>query len=538
MLQKTKSFIEKHEWLVPLGLFTLFLALTLPGISWGAPSGWHPDEIVIRSIKALHSDWKFSEINFDYPDLPQYAMFFLGKILLSFGKTDGDIRIASRVLSAVLAGLTVVLTYIVVRRMKGSIALSSLSGLLLICVSEMSHNGRFAHNDTYVTFFATLTILFLVNYKATYRRGWLYASFFAVGMAASSKYNSISLVIAPVLVLLISKRNSIIKHPLRTMETLLIGGGLTFLGFAIGTPKALTWMSYYFKRMVPALLRTGNYLVQPDSVRGFLGQYAGFAKGLGFPLFILFAIAFIWVYYEIYRTYIKTQERTHPQVGFLALLLLSLVALDLPILISYNYPIRFFLPMMPIFAIFGAFFVEKVYQQTKYGKIITTALIFIVIYSLAQNISVMLLFINDARIPASRFIRTLPLGTSLEYVYYPPSIPTGHFEREHNYPIYFRKAQNEPLPVSTRYDFNVGEIGLNKRETEYFVVDSFTSDKFNSPYTCADMQVECDFFKQLETGASEHYKLLAEFTYSLPPYLPHIEVDFVNPSIRIYERIP
>jgi len=493
---------------------------------------------VIRSIKALHDEWKFSEINFDYPDLPQYAMFFLGKILLALGKTDGDIRIASRVLSAVLAGLTVVLTYIIARCMKGSIALATLGGLLLICVSEMSHNGRFAHNDTYVTFFTTLTILFLVSYKATYHRGWLYASFLAVGMAASSKYNGISLVIAPVLVLLVSKRNSITKHPLRIIETILIGGGLTFLGFAIGTSKALTWMAYYFKRMVPALLRTGNYLVQPDSVRGFIGQYAGFAKGLGLPLFILFAIAFLWVCYEIYRTYLKKQERTHPQTGFLALLLLSLVALDLPILISYNYPIRFFLPMMPIFAIFGAFFVEKVYQQAKYQKIITTTLTLVVVYSLSQNISVMLLFINDARIPASQFLKTLSVDTSLEYVYYPPSIPAGHFEREHNYPIYFRKAQNEPLPVSTKYDFNVGEIGLNKRETDYFVVDSFTSDKFESPYTCADMQVECDFFKQLETGGSEHYKLLAEFTYSLPPYLPQIEVDFVNPTIRIYERIP
>jgi len=50
--------------------------------------------------------------------------------------------------------------------------------------------------------------------------------------------------------------------------------------------------------------------------------------------------------------------------------------------------------------------------------------------------------------------------------------------------------------------------------------------------------VECDFFKQLETGQSAHYKLLAEFKYTLPRWLPQIQVDFVNPTIRIYERIP
>ena len=62
------SFLVRNDFLIPLTLFILFLAFTLPGMSsWGA---WHPDEIVVRSIKALHGEWQFSEINFDYPDLP------------------------------------------------------------------------------------------------------------------------------------------------------------------------------------------------------------------------------------------------------------------------------------------------------------------------------------------------------------------------------------------------------------------------------------------------------------------------------------
>jgi len=162
----------------------------------------------------------------------------------------------------------------------------------------------------------------------------------------------------------------------------------------------------------------------------------------------------------------------------------------------------------------------------------------IVLFSMARNISVMFLFMNDARIPASAYLKTLPVGTSLEHTYYPPTIPSERFEREHNYPIYFRKAQNEPLPVDKRYVYNAGEIGLDKRETDYFVVDSFTTDKFENPYTCADMQVECDFFKQLEAGQSDHYKLLIEFNYTLPHWLPQIRIDFINPTIRIFERIP
>ena len=532
-----KSFFEKYEFIIPLVLFIVFLVFTLPGISWGAPDTWHPDEIVIRSIKALHGEWKFSEINFDYPDLPQYAMFWLGKAVLALGQTDKEVLIASRALSAVLAGLTIVLTYLITRRISGNIYVAGMSGLLLICVSEMSHNGRFAHNDTYITFFATLAILFLVNYKKTNQRNSLYASFVAVGMAASSKYNGISLVIAPALIFIASRRRALFNP--RTLETLFISGILTFLGFAAGTPKALTWMVYYFKRMLPALLRTGNYLRQPDSVRGYIGQYASFVEGVGLPLFLLFTTAVVWACYQVYQTYITKRGQQHDaQPVFLVILLLAALTLDLPVMVSYNYPMRFFLPMMPVFAILGALFVADIYQQNvPYRKVLGAALVVVVLFSFARNISVMLLFFNDQRIPASAFIKTLPLGTSLEDTYYPPSIPAEHFEREHNYPIYFRKAGNEPLPTSKYYKFNVGEIGLVERGTDYFVVDSFTTQKFNNPYTCADMQVECDFFKQLATGQSTHYKLLAEFSYSLPAYLPQIDVTFVNPSIRIYERI-
>src|SRR5512146_1875712 len=97
-----RPFWEKHEYIIPLALFLIFLAFTLPGISWGYPDGWHPDEIVTRVIWALHGEWKFSEINFDYPDLPQYVMLGLGKLVLALGYGDADVRIAARVLSAVL----------------------------------------------------------------------------------------------------------------------------------------------------------------------------------------------------------------------------------------------------------------------------------------------------------------------------------------------------------------------------------------------------------------------------------------------------
>ncbi len=442
-----------------------------------------------------------------------------------------------------LAGLTIVIAYLITRHISGNALVAGSSGLILLCMSEMSHNGRFAHNDTYITLFATLAVLFLINYTGSHQRAWLYASFIAVGMAASSKYNGISLVIAPALIYLVMKRQALLKRPLRILETLFIGGILTFLGFAAGTPKALTWMTYYFKRMIPALLRTGNYARQPDSVRGVIGQYTNFAAAVGLPLFILFSAALIWAGYKIIRAFYLRKSEDRSQINFLLALLLSILALDLPIMLSYNYQPRFFLSLMPLFAILAALFINDLYgwvRQTGnslYPRLIGAGLALTLLFSFGRVISVMLLFLNDARIPATTFVASLPAGTSLEYTFYPPGIPRNYFEREHNYPIFFSKIPGEALPTNKHYVFNAGEAGLDDRQTDYLVVDTFTTDRLNDPYICQSMPVECDFFKQLKTGHSNHYQLLAEFTYSLPRYLPQIQISFVNPQIRIYERI-
>jgi hypothetical protein len=150
----------------------------------------------------------------------------------------------------------------------------------------------------------------------------------------------------------------------------------------------------------------------------------------------------------------------------------------------------------------------------------------------------MLLFLNDARLPATAYVASLPAGTSLEHTEYPPAIPPGHFEREHNYPLFFIKAADQEVPTGARYPFNAGEAGLLERSTDYLVIDSFTAAKLADPYTCEAMPLECAFFAELESGKTDHYRLIRQFVYRLPAWLPHIRVAFVNPEIRVYERYP
>lgn len=539
-----KSFVEKYEFLIPLLLFIVFLALTLPGISWGAPATWHPDEIVVRSIKALFDPaYRFDEDNFDYPTLPQYVLYGLGKIVLGLGYSEREILISARALSAILAGLTVILTYILARRVGGSVYVAGLSGLFLICVSEMEHNGRFAHNDTFIIFFTTLAVLCVIEYSNRQDKLWLYGSFLAVGLAASSKYIGGSLVSLPLAIYLFEQRKNLRREPLPITETLFISAALTFLGFAVGTPKALFWMTYFFKRLLPALHWQVAYGKQPDTIRGIFGQYRVLTDGLGWPLMLLFGAAFLWGCYHVITSYRGQEIKSAQQHAAFAILLFAILVLDLPMMFSYNYQLRYFLTLMPLLAILAAFFVEAIYKRAQqmdtksYPILVGAGVSVIVLYSLARIVSLMLLVVHDARIPASAFVETLPKGTSLEHTNYPPVIPGNYFAREHNYPMYFVRG-GEPLPTSKKFDYNVGEIGLDQRGTDYLITDSFTYERFSDPYICASMQAECDFFKQLDTGQSNHYKLIEEFSYSLPVYLPQIQILFVNPTIRVYERIP
>jgi len=98
------------EIFIPLILIALFLSVTLPGIAWGAPNIWHPDELVRQVGQALYGNYEFDEKNFDYPSLPKYTMYGLGKIIFALDYSFTEFLIAARTLSAVLGALVVAIT--------------------------------------------------------------------------------------------------------------------------------------------------------------------------------------------------------------------------------------------------------------------------------------------------------------------------------------------------------------------------------------------------------------------------------------------
>lgn len=109
--------------------------------------------------------------------------------------------------------------------------------------------------------------------------------------------------------------------------------------------------------------------------------------------------------------------------------------------------------------------------------------------------------------------------------------------RAHNYPIYFVEWEGDTVPTGGRYEYNLGEQGLLERDTDYFVIDSFTYDRFYTDTICNTTPVECEFFLRLLDNDIKTYRLVKEFNYELPPYLPKVRLTAVNPKISVYERV-
>jgi hypothetical protein len=533
--------VRKYDRVIPAVFFLVFVLLTAQGISWGAPGFWHPDELVQMVDKAIDRHLGFDEKNFDYPSLPKYVMYGVGKLVYHFGLQKTDFIEASRLISVILGGLVVALAYLLTRWMGGGVFAGVLAALFLLTNRDYAIYSRFAHADLYLAFFVLLSTIFLIQYRISGHRLWLYGAFLGVGMATSSKYNGVGLVFAVLAVFFILNRHLLFKNTLSFVEILFIGSVLTALGYALGTPKSLLWMAFYFKRATPAILRQSIYDRDPGTLSGIFGQWGVLWVALGIGIFLLLLAAVLWYGLQAIRFYTDKRREDNLQMNLISILLLCIVAMDLPIAVSYHYPPRFFLSITPLLSVLTGQFVEQMSfvlgrSKTRYLRGASLAvLLIILVYSFLRVIAVGLLFINDNRIAASKYLETLPEGATIEITASPPNIPTRHFSKQYEHPIYTKKFAGQAPPAGNASKYNQGEAGVEQRQPDYLIVDSFTYEDFLPGNDCTEAPLECEFFQHLLAGET-NYQLVQSFDYRLPAFLPVTRATFVNPVIQIYQR--
>jgi len=543
---KLQGYFIRHEKIIPLVLFMLFLSVSVPGVNWGVPALWNPDEMVWRADMALGGEIVFDETepDFNYPSLPKYVMYGIGKIVYGLGYSRSEFIISARVFSAILGAIGAVLVYYLARTAGAKMTTAALAGLLYIASGVVAANGRFAHNDLYLQLFSILCVYFSVNYQLTRSRLWLYGSFLAVGLAASSKYTGGSLLLIPVFVLVVMNWGEIRKNWLQSIEMLFIGGTLSFGGYVIGTPKALLWMAYYFKRVIPALQRYPQYGQDSGSPIGLYGQWPVFENAVGTFAYYLFIACFLWFVAKLILWRLGKTEMRRGQAQAVLILVVTLLVFDLPFMVSVNYIPRYFIPFVPFLSILGALFIDELFElsKNKGWKYVPAGLSILLLlgisYSLLRLVGTALLFMNDARMPAGEYIAKLPGDNkTIEYTLYPPIVDREQFYKARNYPIFFVKYPGDVVPTGGRFEYNQGEQGLIDRDVDYLVIDSFTYSRLYNDSVCETNPVECKFFRPLLAGEITTFRLMEDFHYALPPYLPNVSVSAVNPEIRVYGRV-
>ena len=546
MLNKINMFFSRREFLLPLTLFAFFLAASLPGIQWGAPALWNPDELVWRVDMALNGAMQFdvNEPDYNYPSLPKYVMYAIGSTTYGLGRSSFAFIVAARSFSAILGAIAGILVYFLARTIGTRKRIAFLAGMFYIASGAAAENGRFAHNDLYLLVFTILSAFFAVQYQKTLSVRRLYLSFLMVGLAASCKYTGGSLIILPIIVYLSANWKNIKTQWLAMAGRLILGAFIAYLGYGIGTPKAFVSPVGYFSNVLPALRNLTDYGFNTGTPLGLVGQWPVLRETVGIFCYYVFLAAILWFFVRWVLWVFGRVTFADGLGANVGAFLLILLIFDLPFMISINYIGRYFIPFIPFMSILSALMIEEILSLAPDRKLVfahpvlITLLVLGLGYSALRIVSISLLFLNDSRIPASEYIASFRgYQKSIEYTLYPPFIEKRKFERAHNYPIYFIEWEGDEVPTGGRFEYNQAEKGLLERDTDYFVIDSFTYGRFYSDTICATTPGECDFFKRLIAGEVESYSLLKQFTYRLPPWLPQVSLTAVNPDLLIFERV-
>ena len=292
------------------------------------------------------------------------------------------------------------------------------------------------------------------------------------------------------------------------------------------------------------MLHHAEFNRQPDSLIGLFGQWRVLWGTLGWAAASMFLAAFL---YHLAGFFLKNKppwEDTRASHSEIEVLMLAIIALDLPMLIVHNYAPRFYVTIIPLLAVLAGIFIEDLVRSGEKhsfrfaGSLALAAGVGVFALSMLRVFSIALLFMNDARIAASETVASLPRNSTIEYTLYPPTIPDHYFSRRHTYPLFFAKSMVGGVPDPSRANsLNLGEAGLMERGTDFLVFDSLTYERFDDPATCKNIPLECKFFRRLLAGETE-YRLLAKHKYRLPDYLPQLSPFFLNPTIRIYGLKP
>jgi hypothetical protein len=267
MLTCVKVIRDKYAWALALLLIlTLGGLVRLWGIAFGLPYLEHPDEwaLTMPSLRILQTG-DLNPHRFDYGSLYIYLLSAIYGLYFLYGRSRGlftsiydiplyeesthnvytydypEIYLVGRALTAVLGSLTIVVVYLVGRRLMNR-QTGLVAALLLAFVPLHVINSHYITTDVPVTLFVTLSFLFSLYVLERGRyRDYALAGLLA-GLATSIKYTGGVVIVAMIMAHFLRRRQGF------EFAKLSVGLLICALGFVTSTPFALldlrTWLHW------------------------------------------------------------------------------------------------------------------------------------------------------------------------------------------------------------------------------------------------------------------------------------------------------
>lgn len=409
----------KGRILIIISILLLGCGLRFYGITWGAPYFLHNDE-GWTVFKAMDLIDRFNRGSLNpefssYGALPLYLLplvrtvvFYITSPNFIFNDPRVYTYIIARSVSAFLGILTILLTYLLGRRLYGSLT-GVLSGLFVALTVVLVRECHFYTPDTMLLFFIMVVMYFAARMMESGKvRDYLFAGIFAA-MAISVKSISLLLIFPIFAAHLLGLKDGskktgfcLIKRIVdrRILYSLSM---MVLVSLALNPYAVLDYQNYFQDKDNLHLLGTARLVLGVEKAP-FTLQFEGTLPyiyhirnllffGMGLPLEVLSLIGLVFGLYRHKREDI--------------LLLSWIVPYFMVVGAWYVKYIRYIIPLIPFLAIFGARWLVKLQDvRNRWARITSLSIagltiVFSLFYSLAY---VNIYSAQDTRIAASRWV--------------------------------------------------------------------------------------------------------------------------------------
>jgi 4-amino-4-deoxy-L-arabinose transferase-like glycosyltransferase len=522
-----------------IGAFLRFYKL-----DWGEGFFFHPDEYHIAiAVNNISFPNNLNPKLFSYGSLTVYLIFIIKNLFAS----SVSPFLIGRFISASFSTLTILLTYIISKKLFKRDIYSLMASLLVATTPGLIQQAHFATPESTLTFFMTLTVYLWLLSKDAHKFRYILLSGVTLGLAVATKIIAVTLapiVTVPIVYKLKISSKKIILAISMLLTFLLVSCGAFFCTFpySILDKKNFLSTTKYESSLAEGkipIFYTRQFIKTIPLVFQFekVLPYA-----LGPSLIIIGSLGIIIALTNLVIKFFLRDKNTGAYT--ILILLLGFLAYFIPNSFFFVKWTRYMAPALPYFSVFGVYLIyeiDHIYGKNKLvkGIILTAAAAGIVIHLIWTLMFFSIYLNHDVRITADGWINTnIPQGayilTESGNTY---EVPFTGFYKKNSFDFY-----NLDQDITLQK-----QLVLNLENTDYFIIQSRRV-FFNQPRLPEEFPISSKFYNNLlggNLGFSEikEFNSLPQLTINHYPLTINDEAAeetwsvFDHPVIRVYKKV-